>query len=1092
MAPNSPESPSKKRKQPINGPKRDQPLFAGRRQVRALQQPPDFFTDSLNTSYLPSPSPSKGTTRQDARAKPRQVLGSGRSLAPPFSTSSRPSHENKRPVSGSTDDRKRAQERLKPRPTQASSEKKKSAQSKQAQSLARTRTPTPPRGRQPSIASPSNSESSPGRGYAEAYQRIVEEENLAHEDSIEDMENIEGQDDGQQNQLQEFDRSRLQRLQHSTSPTSLKASRRASSRSIVDLNTPAMDNKENMEHESDSESGIDLTENITDSSLGSGSSQYAKDLQRLSALKSGAKAFSKARMGERVGLTVENLQRRNGSNESLGSVFSAGSFSNRGSDPSVNVPKAWGRKAKPGNDWLARINSRSGRFTGDVPKRHSSGDQILAENERREWSEPIDQWISSAAEVPLPSSEDGPSENHVSPQRSNSAMAITRSKSVDRRRQWEFNEDEFTGRSLQVSESPPIRLRNAALDRIREREMETLEKRAVTTSRLGELREKSSGESLRRIKSNKSIEDSQQVGADDDKDDTLSGKPSSSPKRQHELQETGQDETPEASLHDEGESIPDTPVVIYKNTQGELSYNGKKDEKTEGKSQNFLRPSHERKDSHDLLKRLARVTSQSPSPSRGHMEISRQNSQSEADEEGERTPQPSRSAVDLKTPVITGAWVDQTLDETLQLPASKADLKTPLVTGAWIDTPLPTGGRGPPMPTPSDQEEQKELNVGKVGAADLIHRLSPNNITARPSLSSQAPLKYSGPPLAKSALEEILNDIKSTTRTKPARSVPDSDSEEDPTLHLGESTIQSLEELIANDEDFSTLLAPTPPSPQTTDPSSDPSPSSQALTTSTATTRSSRLTDLQSYSHLLSRLTTLAPSLRASSKRIQSLERAVSTVPTSQSLNPRQPQCNEAGELHDFIFPCQTCGCPGGGSNNNDSSISPTDLQSLLRLHKAITTITLPIPRLWYWRHPTDRLPRLTWLGIFTILAYMLYLCESYARFKYCHPLYAYRMEGYGVDINAPKPPFVAVKVLYRYTAAGTVMAPFYHAGRITLRILAAFVGWVVGVLFDDGGNGHVGPGAGARGARQPVSRDMRIPRPRWGPDLSLMDDEYL
>ena len=27
---------------------------------------------------------------------------------------------------------------------------------------------------------------------------------------------------------------------------------------------------------------------------------------------------------------------------------------------------------------------------------------------------------------------------------------------------------------------------------------------------------------------------------------------------------------------------------------------------------------------------------------------------------------------------------------------------------------------------------------------------------------------------------------------------------------------------------------------------------------------------------------------------------------------------------------------------------------------------------------------------------------------------------------------------------------------------------------------------------RQPASRDSRIPRPAWGPDLTMMDDEYL
>lgn len=1081
MATGSPESPSKKRKQPINGLKRDQPLFAGRRPTRTLQ-PPDFLTDSLNTSYIPSPSPPKSPTRRDVRAKPRQVLGNSRALAAALKATSRVNDENRPPSSSSSSDRNRASEPIKARPAPSTALSKGLPSSKPDPSPTRDRTPSPPRGRQNSITSPANSESSPGRGYAEAYQRIVEEENLAQEDSIEDMEEIGGYDFNQQDRLQDLDRLRLHRLRQSASPMSLKASRRASPRGVTQESAPIDDgteDKENAGRDSDSESGVDYTENVTDTSMDSGSSQYAKDLQRLGALKNGAKAFSKARMGERVGLSVENLQRRNGSNESLGSSFSARSLSNRGSDPSINIPKAWGRKAKPGKDWLSRINSRSGRFTGDVQKRHSSGDQIIADNQRRDWSEPIDQWIDDAAGIPLPSSEDISSQTREFSQGSTPTTTVPRSASLDRRRQWEMNDDDFTGRSIQISESPPIRIRNSTLDRMRDREIENLEKRAVTTNRLGELREKSSGESLQRIQSNLSSEEPRDGQDHTSLEASKRGGSSRRSYRQAESQDLDQDATPEESLLDAGEPIPDTPVVIYRHNLHDPAVPERKGGKRSGDESDIsLRPDYERKDSHDLLKRLARVTSESPSPTRQHA-VFPQPLQQGTEVSIERTPQATKSTSNLKTPVITGAWVDQTLDETLQPSMPSTNLKTPLITGAWVDTPLPTGGRGPPMPTPSDQEEQKELNAGKLGAADLIQRLSPNNISSRPKLQTQAPLKYSGPPLAKSALEEIIKDAKTAIGGDLPKVSRDSDSEEEPTLHLGDSTIQSLEELIANDEDFSTLLAPTPPSPETSQPSSDPSLASQVLTTSTRTSRSSRLADLQSYTHLLSRLTNLAPSLRASKKQIETIERAVSTAPasTSRSLAKRNSEeCNEAGELHDFLFPCQTCGCPGR---------MDLDRESLLKLRDSITTITLPIPRLWRWKQ-NDWRPRLTWLGVLTFLTYALYLAESYARFKYCHPLYARTMVGYGVDIDAPRPPFVLAKVIYRHTAIGTLLAPFYHVTRIVLKLLASFVGYLVGFMFGDEGV------IGQKAEKQPASRDARIPRPNWGPDLSLMDDEYL
>lgn len=1081
--------PDKKSKQHVNGLRRDQPLFGSRRSGRSLQQAPDFLTDSLNTSYIPSPSPPKSPTRREARARPRLAFGNGRSVAPSLKATPRSNDENKRPPGLSSSDR-RNQQHLKslPKPSRPNIT---SPSNQPAQSPARTQTPSPPRGRQNSVTSPAASESSPGRGYAEAYQRIVEEENLAQEESIEDMEEMSRYDFNEQDRSQDIDRMRLKRIQHSASPISLKASRRASPRGTVEDNIPASDgaeDKENLVRDSDSESGADYNATVTDTSIGSGSSQYAKDLQRLGAIKDGAKIFSKARVGEKVGLSVENLQRRNGSNESLGSAFSAGSLSQRGSDPSVNIPKAWGRKAKPGKDWLNRINSKSGRFTGDVPKRRSSGEPIITDNQEREWAEPIDSWIAAASEVALPSGE-GSSQTVLSSQSSTPTTALPRSSSMDRRRQWEANEDEFTGRSLQVSDSPPMRIRNATLDRYRDREIENLEKRAVTTNRLGELREKGSDELLRRRPPSRSTEEKK-------KDDSNTNE--SSPRRQSSsgssvrsrLQESAEKSTPDATLDDAGEPIPDTPVVIYRSKSNDQSAvdakGGMKPEDMNGTSRT---PQHERKDSHDLLKRLARATSDSPSPAKEQEEESRPGIETE-----DKVPT-FKSPSNVKTPVVTGAWVDQTMGDTPQASRSKADLKTPLVTGAWIDTPLPTG-RGPPMPTPSNLEDEKELQVGKIGATDLIRKLSPSALPEGSKSQDKAPLKYSGPPLPKSALDGIIKQAKSTNPQKPSQSF-NSDSEEDPTLHLGDSTIQSLEDLLANDTEILALPAPTP-LVQGTNSSSDPSPSQNDR--SSTSTNPSRLTDLQSYTHLLSRLTNLAPSIRASKNQIASLQRAVSAPPStnrrnrtrSQSLTNDQSNtepCNEAGEFHDFIWPCARCGCPA-------QQPPPPLPPALLTIRNSLdtTTLTIPIPRLWTWPTSSWR-PRLTWLGLLTLLAWILINAELWARDRFCHPLYASSMVGYGVDINAPRPPFVLIKVIYRYTAVGTVLTPIYHAARIITRLVAAFVGYIIGFIFGDETNTTTTTGGAAAAAtttRLPVSRDARIPKPVWGPDLSLMDDEYL
>lgn len=950
MASNSLESPGKKRKPTVDHLKRDQPLFATRRPAPALQQPPDFLTDSVNTSYIPSPSPPKSPTRQGIRAKPRQALDR-KSLTAAFKATAESKDESKPPHFPPPLERSRPEQLRKPRATQTSVRTTPQPTGKPARSLTPTRTPTPPRGRDHSVLqSPVNSESSPGRGYAEAYQRIVEEENLAQEDSVEDME-LEGFDYSQDDLSQDLDRLRQQRIRNSVSPTSLKASRRASPTGIGPLDDYAIGEKENIAHDSGSDLGEADKENVTTTSADSGSSQYARDIQRLNGLKSGGKAFSKARLGQRVGLTVENLRRRNGSNESLGSAYSAGTLSNRGSDPSVNVPKAWGRKAKPGKDWLSRINSRSGKLTGDVSKRHSSGEQMIAENEQKDRGESIDEWVEAAAEVPLPTQE-GSSQTTPS-QGSTPTTAVQGSGSPEKRRDWEMNDDEFTGRSLQVSESPPIRIKNNALDLLRDREIESLEKRGVTTSRLDELRQKKSQDRLRRSPSGSS-----ERLLDLDADDHRRASRRSSQKSS--LRESALD-TPHATAEDEGQPVPDTPIVICRTKSNNLVGLQEPDASgIQNDKKSPLRNGLEREDSQDLLKRLARATSESPSPTKEQLEADRPKPAPGTKAEVEQTPKVSKPASNRKTPFVTGAWADQSYKETPAPSMPNDILKTPFVTGAWIDTPLPIGGRGPPMPTPA-ADDQKDFHTEKPNAANLILKLSPKtqaNVT-RPRLSPEEPLKYTGPALPKSALENIINAAKSSHPPQPSNS----DSEDDPTLHLGDSTIQSLEDLIVNDTDLSTILPPTPPSEQTSPPTSDPSPQSLIKPSKAA-----RLADIQSYTHILSRLTSLAPSLRDSKKQLASLERCVSS-PTPSALTTAE--CDEGGEFHDFIWPCQRCGCPGRIAPEYVGSVSFRD---------NITSIRVPVPRLWIWREGDWR-PRLTWLGVVILMAGTLLWAENWAMY---------------------------------------------------------------------------------------------------------------
>ncbi|KAI4233110.1 MAG: hypothetical protein L6R40_007175 [Gallowayella cf. fulva] len=1089
----SPEAESKRRK-PSLDPQRDQrhSRVPSRRYPSLSQQAPIFETDSLlNTSSVQSPSPAKSTPPAPSHTQPRKAFNSGRSLAPTYAPTPRKTDEKKPPPSPSSSIHGNRQTPLKPRPTQTSHPAPQPARSTlDSKTNARLKTPSPIRGRKTenlvnksnSVLSPSSSASSPPRGLAEAYQRIVDEENLAHEEAIEEMKGYSDSPTPSEDWLHD-DSIGPNGPEASDSPTSLKASRRASPHALLEdgkLSKPSLRDIYERLGDTENDTHSSTPENAHSGSWIKEDSQRAKDLRRVNgALRSEPQIFRKALVGNRAGLTVENLKRNNDSSDSLDSPF-APSISSRGSDPSINVPRQWGRKARPGKDWLSRINSKSGRLTGDVPKPRILDEPSLPPTGKQSSGNHV---AAAAAEIPLPSGDDVASQETSSSRSSTPTAAVLRAKSRDRVLEWESRDDDFTGRSLQVSDSPPIKTKNATLGKILEQEISTVAKRAVTTNRLGELREKGSAEPLGRRSLSQSGKDSQDgLG---DRRRSVASLPLQPAKKE---MKTPSKSTEGLGL---GEAVPNSPVVIYRSDSSSSRANNDSLDSEETGGPMSQRPKHRREDSHSLLRQLARATSASPSPPRDmpdEVDIFEADAQiASAKEKAGISTQDHRSVLDKNADIGIQQTSSNTEDPgytTPQQARSNAYLKTPMVTGAWIDTPLPTGGRGPPMPTPDiDDTEIKTLRTDtqQLATGDLIRKLSPH--TTRPKIPDEE-LKKTAPRLPRSALESIINAAKTKALTVDQLPSP-ADSQEDPTLLLGESTIHSLEELMTNDTDVTALLQPPPNLPNTssialvtkmptpTEPrpqqDDDNSPPISPITSS-----KSYLTDLQLSSNQLSRLRNLVPSLQETRKGLASLERAVSAPPPSKALSSvpgtgtNGAECTEAGEFHDFIWPCSRCGCPAASITGDDRTARQQTQRKAYDYDIDFARISIPIPRLWRRRRDGDWRPRLTWSGIVVLMSLLLYAAELWARDRYCHKFFAATMVGYGVDIDAPRPPFVLAKVLWRKLGMQFLLE--------VVNFWAAVLGWVFGF---------------AQG-REPVSRDPKIPRPEWGPDLSMMDDEYL
>lgn len=95
----------------------------------------------------------------------------------------------------------------------------------------------------------------------------------------------------------------------------------------------------------------------------------------------------------------------------------------------------------------------------------------------------------------------------------------------------------------------------------------------------------------------------------------------------------------------------------------------------------------------------------------------------------------------------------------------------------------------------------------------------------------------------------------------------------------------------------------------------------------------------------------------------------------------------------------------------------------------------------------------------------------------YCQPRYAVTMNGFGVDIHAPRMPYVTTTVLFR---------PFAFIWRPLLRLFVRILGFVYQVFSDE-----IPKGSGAREGFRAATSHGR-PGASVVPDWSMRDDGYI
>jgi hypothetical protein len=704
-----------------------------------------------------------------------------------------------------------------------------------------------------------------------------------------------------------------------------------------------------------------LEENDTEDSFGK---HMIREMRE--SLEERPRAFRKARPRARLGLTLENLERipisKDGTpppyvHRQAGSVSSSGG--SRTSDPPLNVPKMWGTKARKNHDWLKRIKP-------DV--------DALEEMPKVGTSDPVDLSVL-AADVPLPSVEETPLSHKSSRRETPVAEGVKKNTSLEEIKQLELDED-FSAQSL-ITSTPAPKTRNTALDEIRQLELENavsdaMEETIYPTPPPEESRRRSSSPKNAHIRSHTpshgqegDLANSWSHPAEQEIDVTKGAK------RKQSLTNLTKKLTNDSGPVSPGKST---------HTVGDVDRDIQPDVQT-----NVQRPTHHREDSQDILRRLARASSGTPSPARvlsnAVKALSPKKSRQARFQDQRNDKKPVDSALDggltkderVTTDVDAASKrLDLAIDHNLpndlggqsqsqsnlsqrisldvqtpfRSPSKPLEPKTPRVTGAWIDTPKTTTIRrlnsnsSVPSPPTSDSVPTKT---------------KPNTDPEHPSTAPTE--SNANPKLPSSALAAVLAS-------------PENNG-------LGDSTITSLEDILG-----SSLLHPDDSTLHDLDllTTNPPRNASEAL----------RIKELKTLHDMNARLRAARSSIRDAKHGLSRVEQRISS---------------QNGDGQEARAECKHC-----LQQQQQPHVPPTKLdfesadKPLLALSFAVKGIV------WYSGASGRR--RLTWLALLILLVWAYFWVEVVACMVFCRPVYAY--PGTGINPHAPEFPFVIPTLLLK------------------------------------------------------------------------------
>jgi hypothetical protein len=399
------------------------------------------------------------------------------------------------------------------------------------------------------------------------------------------------------------------------------------------------------------------------------------------------------------------------------------------------------------------------------------------------------------------------------------------------------------------------------------------------------------------------------------------------------------------------------------------------------------RPAQRRADSMALLKRLSRTPSASPSPTSANNAVQSNTSRSEAAWSDKypnpstrplfrgnspQAPEPIKDSQPIRLEQENSSQAPKVVEtpepspNTLITPSRPVEralpAKTPVVMGAWVDTPQTTRQQTNPATFVDNHA------LGSIAEDGDQRAISEPNLPA-------------------SALDAVLKGLRNGKRRE----------DDDPTL--GDSTIASLEEVMAPSADV-TMLLELPDVPAVQPPVSKPA-DQESTRTNTGVSNIER---------------TKQPTGTAMNNRDErgQQQKSSASSDTGVKATPRQTRVDNA--LKKAIASAVS------GSTSKSQNIRHTHTSQRNVQCDQCGRPPSVLGAAWneYWGlyfHRDSRAPlgfRLTWLGLVCTTFWTWLLTEWILSSIFSHPKYATKMHGFGVNPHAPEFPYVLPTLLLR------------------------------------------------------------------------------